>query len=589
MTSSPDRRSEPGTIPWLGRFTATALPIILSVLTLPSDLVAQISPGELSRPHAGIDGSANCLQCHESGKGVNRDRCLDCHQILASRIGAGLGLHGNDDYQQCETCHIEHHGIDFELIWWGEEGRETFDHGETGYELSGAHGKLACEKCHNPQRIAQPKELIEGKKDLQRTFLGLEQRCLGCHFDEHRGQVVAGSCLTCHDTLAWKPASAFDHEQARFGLAGRHGEVACTKCHATKRDPSSADRDTFLQFAVMAFGRCTDCHRDPHEGRLGTDCAKCHSPASWSQLNQRQFNHSQTRFALVGQHQRVACVRCHPSDTRFRVARFEECADCHGDVHFGQFADRSNGGTCESCHTADRFSPATFTWQAHQETDYPLEGAHLATACNGCHQTVPLQMLAQKMRRSLVPQESQSEVVLQFQFGSTHCLECHQDPHRGEVDKLIQTTGCEVCHHVSTWRQIAFDHDGTEFALLGKHAQVDCKECHPQPESESGHQVIRMTEASSECSSCHKDPHLGQFSDDERQGRCDRCHGSDAWKSLVFDHTRDARYALDGAHNRVSCDGCHPPDTGGDLTFIRYRPLGFRCEDCHGGIEPFSN
>ncbi|MGZ7031219.1 MAG: cytochrome C, partial [Thermoanaerobaculia bacterium] len=38
-----------------------------------------LSPGPLSKPHARLEGSANCSQCHEAGKQVSAARCLQCH------------------------------------------------------------------------------------------------------------------------------------------------------------------------------------------------------------------------------------------------------------------------------------------------------------------------------------------------------------------------------------------------------------------------------------------------------------------------------------------------------------------------------
>jgi hypothetical protein len=67
-----------------------------------------------------------------------------------------------------------------------------FDHGkETGFALSGAHGKLACEACHR-----QPPDEVKLKQD-----------CLSCHEkdDVHLGQ-YGRQCDRCHSTVSWKGA-----------------------------------------------------------------------------------------------------------------------------------------------------------------------------------------------------------------------------------------------------------------------------------------------------------------------------------------------------------------------------------------------
>ncbi len=583
--------------PWIegwSRFLAGAIVFVsIHLLAGSSSLNAQFSPGVLSQPHSELDDSAHCLKCHGSGKGVNRDRCLSCHQILANRIDSGLGLHAADKYERCETCHIEHHGKDFELVWWGDEGRQSFDHDETGYPVEGAHAKLTCEKCHNPQRIQHKEALIAQGKSLERTFLGLEPGCLSCHQDEHRGQVAADSCLTCHTFAAWMPVSAFEHDSTRFPLTGNHRKVECAKCHTRVAVPNSVDEDTFLQFSVPKFGRCTDCHRDPHEARLGLDCAKCHTTAGWSQFKKSEFDHNRTRFTLEGEHRRITCASCHPAGTNFRVARFDTCHDCHRDVHLGQFADRPDKGACESCHTVDRFAPATFTLQAHKKTDYPLQGAHLAAPCVSCHRAVPvgqlpMSQLPGQAQQIGSTQSARPEVAMQFRFASTACVACHRDPHTGEVDPFVRQAGCESCHRLDGWRQVDFDHAVTKFALIGKHATTACTSCHTKIGTEAGQEErLRMTGASSECTACHKDPHLDQFAEVGRPADCSRCHGMEAWSGLTFDHVRDSRFPLDGAHNRATCGACHKAETSGEQNFIRYTPLGFECKDCHGGFEPF--
>jgi hypothetical protein len=51
---------------------------------------------------------------------------------------------------------------------------------------------------------------------------------------------------------------------------------------------------------------------------------------------------------------------------------------------------------------------------------------------------------------------------------------------------------------------------------------------------------------------------------------------------LHFDHERDARFALGDAHKKLDCAACHHVEERGELEFVRYRPIAFRCVDCHG-------
>lgn len=572
--------------PRRARWRAAALVAVLPLLGAGA-VSGQISPGPLSAPHAHLEGSGQCLKCHQSARGIAPETCLGCHQLLARRIAAGRGLHAGEAYRGCERCHIEHHGLEFELVWWGDAGIQAFDHGETGYELEGAHAELACAECHAPERIVAPQPLLDQGKDLSRTFLGLESACLGCHEDEHRGQVAADSCLDCHGPSAWKPAETFDHGRTGFPLTGRHQQRACTDCHATRIDPESPQPEPYLVFGVTAFQRCTDCHRDPHESRLGADCQRCHSTAGWAAYDRRQFDHGRSRFPLAGEHRRVSCESCHRRGDSFRIARFAVCADCHGDSHLAQFAELPDAGACEGCHTVEGFRPSTFDLRRHQESGYPLEGAHLASPCNACHQMVETGELS---RHAPLPAPLAGAELpgraLQFRFASTDCFACHQDPHLGEVAGYVDDGGCESCHELDSWRLISFDHDLTEFPLRGRHAGPRCEECHQPVEVGTSRERIGLEGASPECSSCHRDSHFGQFVTADGTAGCRRCHDLESWKATLFDHGPDSVYPLDGAHLRVPCDGCHKTEMRGEQSFVRYRPLATACESCHAGNTP---
>ncbi len=54
-----------------------AVALLMAAIAVPA--VAQLSPGDLARPHAGLEGMANCVSCHELGEGPSDRLCLDCH------------------------------------------------------------------------------------------------------------------------------------------------------------------------------------------------------------------------------------------------------------------------------------------------------------------------------------------------------------------------------------------------------------------------------------------------------------------------------------------------------------------------------
>lgn len=532
---------------------------------------AQLSPGDLHRTHAFLDGLENCRKCHDPDRSKMSDKCLDCHQPLKARIARGAGLHARPGHDKCQKCHVEHQGRDYDLIFW-EGGQEKFDHSLTGYVLEGAHAKVACRTCHQRRHIADTAkvELLGDKVDLARTFLGLGQACLSCHADEHRGQ-LALTCRDCHSLASWKPAPTFDHDKTHFRLTGKHIPTPCAKCHQSVVDRRSVEDTSFLRFAGLRYKLCTDCHKDVHAGRLGSDCEKCHNTSGWRTTDKANFDHNKTRYPLTGMHVKVACDKCHKPGKPLRGGRFERCTDCHSDYHKGQFAARKSRGACEECHTVSGFTPGRFTLAQHDSTDYPLRGAHMAVACNACHTRVP---------------GDQKTGSIRYTFKSTRCLVCHADPHKPQLKKMIAANGCEFCHVVGSWDEVKFDHDKTEYPLFGKHREATCRSCHHQT---TGAKIDFRTLPKT-CVECHKDPHHGQFQlvatgmrKDSAKTACERCHTPKNWIAERFNHDKDASYKLEGAHSRVPCGGCHKTVSSETGKFVLYKPLDTTCKSCHEG------
>jgi hypothetical protein len=512
---------------------------------------AQISPGELSAPHAKVEGSQNCLKCHDPRKGVSPEKCLECHPALRGRIQAGQGLHARAEYRPCETCHVEHHGRDVDLVWWGDKGRESFDHQLTGYPLEGKHASLQCASCHSPR--------------LGASYLGLKRTCTPCHADPHRGQFGSSTCESCHGQQAWKPAR-FDHSQTAYPLTGLHAAVACDKCHPSVKGPGGESR----KFKGIAFDSCARCHRDAHQGKLGVNCTQCHSTAGWRRYDAKAFDHSRTAYPLAGRHAAVACGKCHLPGRPMRF-KHDQCSDCHADTHRGQLARRADKGRCDVCHTVEAFSPARYGPEEHKTSAYPLAGAHLAVPCDACH------------RRD-------ARKVMRLRFATTRCVDCHKDPHKGELDRYAPKAGCESCHKVDSWRAVTFDHSRTHFALTGGHLKAACSACHKKPESGPEAGRMKLAGLPLSCAGCHRDVHARQLADAKGVTACERCHETESWKAARFAHDRDSTYPLQGAHARVACGGCHKAEGSGSARFVRYKPLGKDCKDCHGarsvGVNP---
>jgi hypothetical protein len=561
----------------IGEFMNNKVRLIASLLFVAIIFVfferawGQLSPGELSNAHAALEGLKNCDNCHDSQKQISADKCLACHAVLKKRILAGRGLHAHADYQKCENCHVEHQGLNYRLIYW-KEGRENFDHAQTGYRLKGKHLGLDCIKCHNAEHIVEKSDLIKENIKLDKTFLGLASDCRSCHRDEHRGQLSA-DCLSCHNMSGWKPAESFDHNKTTFPLKGKHDQVQCQKCHKLEVDNKYADDIDYFKFTNIAHANCTDCHQDTHNGRLGQTCQNCHNPDGWRIVNNAQFDHSKTNFPLLGKHANALCEKCHLPGKPLKELKFANCTDCHQDYHQGQFAGRENRGACEECHTVNGYIPVKFTIAQHGLTKYPLEGSHLAVPCNLCHKKI-------KLGNTITPR---------FKFESTKCVDCHKDPHKGQLDKYITGGGCQSCHNQKAWANISFDHNQTKFPLAGNHAKIACGKCHGIINQGSANQYRQFIGLTVNCQDCHKDIHRGQFAlssakndKSEKNVDCGKCHTPSDWHPEKFDHNRDAAFKLDGAHQLVACAQCHKSVGQIGQKFVLYKPIVTACKNCHG-------
>jgi hypothetical protein len=577
------------------------LRIVLLLFFLSCRSFAQISPGPLSQPHAHLEGLTKCLTCHEVGKQTSNAKCLKCHVAIAERLQDQRGFHATvmarEKSKPCASCHSEHNGVNFALIFW-EKGEANFDHKQAGFVLEGKHAKTACRACHQPDNI-QEKFTNDPNVSIAKTFLGLSQKCLSCHADEHRGQ-LANACERCHDFAGWKPAAKFSHNHAKFVLTGKHQSVPCAKCHPAKSTLEKAGNEppifpskassrkvgAFVQYTGLQFSNCIPCHQDPHRGGFGNDCVKCHTTEDWKRVTAGAFNHDLTDFPLRGKHRSVKCEQCHVGGDFKKKLAHQFCRDCHQDAHAGQFARRAGQGGCESCHTVEGFVPSQFALAEHQKSAFPLSGGHLAVPCGVCHTRQTSGKFAGK---------------LLFVFPDRRCQACHQDVHAGQFVERMAKSSCDLCHVNESWHQTRFDHNTARFALAGTHQKVACGKCHPKENANANtafiqspkngqskkkdpslpEGFIRYRPLAFRCVDCHQDIHRGQFGKKD-QVHCEKCHQPTLWSGLLFVHNRDSAFKLDGAHEKVACEKCHfPLVTKQQIAVVIYKPLRKECAACH--------
>jgi hypothetical protein len=612
--------------------------LVMTVLTLvlAVPVKAQLSPGKLAKPHQSLEGTTQCLKCHQVSRREAMDRtCLACHREIGRLLQEKRGLHSREGSTRCSSCHPDHAGEDFALIPWTRDSIERFQHRRAGWILDGAHERTKCADCH-AEKYLQPSSTALAPGARTEPWTGLDRACATCHDDVHRGR-VSRACTDCHTTAKWDPAPRFNHDSTKYPLTGRHDSVACTGCHPVARSP---DQGIDPAFPALKFGQCSACHSDPHQGRLGAQCADCHVTTGFGDRGPKGFNHARTRYPLEGRHAGVECEQCHGRRTERPRPVYASCAACHADPHAGAATVAGKPVDCAVCHDERGFDRSNWTAARHRTTRYPLEGRHQTVACGQCH------------RRERAPQNGPAAVVMRPPF--RRCADCHADAHTGETRK-VASGECSACHTTGGWEHSRLqpaEHERLGMALTERHAAAACRDCHtPQngkvvfplggrdcaschadpheprypacadchvargfvpstvdsvahsawrlpltgahlavpcagchggfdrPRSGSALAAktkpapLKLSLPDPSCEACHQDPHAGQFVAAARQV-CGSCHGTQGFRPADrFDHNRDAGFRLDRGHTAVPCGSCHPRG--------RYRGTPTRCEECH--------
>jgi hypothetical protein len=354
----------------------------------------------------GAHAAADCRSCHPNERNYAftrvRTDCFACH----ARDYAGAR---NPDHRaagfatDCSQCHAVN-----SLRWGGD-----FNHAETVFPLTGAHRALPCSRCHAGS-----------------DFHSAKTDCYGCH-----GQVFASaanpkhtgfstSCLSCHTTTAWQPAS-FDHNTTAFKLSGAHIAVPCANCH--KNGVFSGTAST-----------CYPCHQqqftaaaNPKHTGFPTECATCHTTSAWRPAS---FDHNRTNFALTGAHVSTPCVSCHVGGVYTGTPSTCGNSGCHlpryNTTTNPPHAGAGFGTDCQTCHTTTAWTPSTF----NHTPWFPISAGSKHrpgrwTVCADCH-TVP------------------------SNYKAFSCIDCHEhsnktrvdQQHAGRANYTYTSAGCYSCH-----------------------------------------------------------------------------------------------------------------------------------------------
>ena len=314
-----------------------------------------------------------------------------------------------------------------------------------------------------------------------------------------------------------------------------------------------------LVFAV-SFARA----QSPHGDDFKMDCASCHSSENWELLKRSMtFDHSQTGFALTGQHQNIDCKSCH-TDLKFTTTS-SECISCHTDMH-----NNTLGPDCARCHSLESWI-VTNSIEMHQQSRFPLMGSHATVDCFECHQ---------------------SANNMQFEPLGVECMDCHMNDYLATTAPNHQESGystnCTECHSIKAigWTSSNFEH--SFFPLEGGHA-ISCAQCHT-----SG----TYGKISNDCFACHQSDYQSTQNPNHQaldfSVSCADCHTlNPGWQPAEFKE-HDAQFfpIYSGEHNNEwsSCAECHTNSSN---------YADFSCVTCHehnqsdmneehGGVDGYS-
>jgi hypothetical protein len=345
-------------------------------------------------------------------------------------------------------------------------------------------------------------------------------------------RVAPGPLSESHAELDTSESCAKCHEPNQ-GVTN----AKCLDCHKVLRNRMAKKLGLHATFS----GRCIQCHPG-HKGRTT-------SIIDWNHVGgQQTFKHDLTEFPLTNQHAQLACTACHTK--RMKSGRLSylglqsDCQSCHKGVH--RFSKPDLVKQCDACHPAGKANKgmrlSEWSDQHYARTKLLFLGKHAELVCTKCH---PKGDMAGR-----TPPRS--------------CMDCHRPNHPTPAS----LGDCTQCHKAGQpWKEANVDHRRFGFALLGKHAKLDCKRCHPRG--------FEPSYSDNGCANCHqhRDVHKRQFADK----RCDACHIEGGKRTLPFDHNKDTRYALLGFHAepavRNKCASCHPQGI--------YRTDKLQCTSCH--------
>jgi hypothetical protein len=388
---------------------------------------------------------------------------------------------------------------------------------------------------------------------------------------------LAIPCENCHTATAWRPIRTvpeFDHSKTKYPLRGLHEKVKCEECHV---------KPVFTDVGK----NCEDCHVDVHNRQMGTNCAECHTVQGWNVAVQEVKAH-QNRFPLLGAHAALQCEDCHKQAA---VGQFlglsTACISCHqpdlnrtatigGNVPNHVSANFPT--TCETCHTFDTWSGATFN---HNTTGFPLLNSHQmapagkVSACTDCHVNGNYNLAALSSNWTTDCGNTICHLSSNYGGGWSGTT----NPNHQAAPSVFPVAGCSTCHNTVSFLTATFDHSTTGFPLTNSHQTAPagkinaCTDCHINNNynlntlssnwpTDCGNTICHLTtNYGGGWQGTNNPPHAAAPTSFPVAG-CSTCHNTVSFLTSTFDHSTTG-FALTNAHQTApagkinACTDCH--------------------------------
>ena len=466
----------------------------------------------------------NCTDCHTDPNNYAEFTCISCHSNPETDNEHNEVAGYSYTNTACLACHPT----------GSEDG--AFDHNNTNFQLTGAHTNVECLSCH------------------ANGYAGTPIECVACHMDNfdqttnpnHITLGVSTDCASCHTTAPdWNPAKFPNHNDF-YPLNGAHATIKdqCIACHNGDYNNTP--------------NTCVGCHQSDYNQttnpshtalNYSTDCVLCHTETAWTPAC--NSDHDAQFFPIYsGAHDGVweNCSECQIDQNNFSIYT---CITCHANPETNQQHPGVNGylyenTACLACHPTGNADGAF----DHDQSNFPLTGAHTSVDCIQCHATG-------------------------YEGTPTACDACHLQDFNQATNPNHQSLGlstdCVVCHTTAPgWNPATFPNHNDFYPLQGAHASIanQCASCH------NGN----YNNTPNTCAGCHQDDY-NQTNDPNHQAAqfpttCQTCHSENNWSPANWNHDDQYFPIYTGKHKNEwnQCSDCHSNPTNFSV---------FTCITCH--------